>query len=54
MGIWRVLKATVLCDGCDKILAYLEFDAKDEPNIEHIRAWCPDCQEARNSGEPKR
>lgn len=44
MGIWRVLKAGVYCDNCEKLIATLEFDAADEPNIERIKVWCPDCR----------
>jgi phage FluMu protein Com len=44
MGIWRVLKATIYCDNCEKLIASMEFDAADEPNIERIRVWCTDCR----------
>lgn len=43
MGIWRVLSGKVICDNCGKVLAHLEFDAKDELTIEHVRTWCYDC-----------
>lgn len=45
MGIWRVLSGTILCDKCEKFLAYIEFDAADEPNIERVRVLCTDCKE---------
>ena len=52
MGIWRVLKATVYCDDCKKLIAYLEFDAADEPNIERVNVLCPECTE-KKEGDTK-
>ena len=43
MGIWRVLSGTMRCDTCRKLLAHVEFDAADEPNIERLRIFCVEC-----------
>lgn len=51
MGIWRVLSGTILCDGCDKLLAHIKFDAADEVNIERVRVLCVECKEQSSKGE---
>lgn len=53
MGIWRVLKATIYCDSCEKLIASMEFDAADEPNIERIHVWCKYCRkvESQTNGD---
>lgn len=44
MAIFRILGADIYCDKCNKHLAYMTFDAKDEPIIEHMSIICDECK----------
>lgn len=43
MGIWRVEKASVRCDGCQQFIGILEGPVNCIDHLERVRVTCVDC-----------